>query len=693
MMKTLPTVFAGTGLATPQSETSGVQLVGLGFGPTLQDALSRAGVLVDDSSATGPMLHSLIGAAPFPTDEASDVEVPANVFALADSSDEETVPLAAARLGRSAGTVVHHEEGHWIVGLMPTTGTADLEGELGSSRLETSLGAWVEIGQVIRLVSSGQTQPPDTHPASNLSGKSPAPSEPSSGEIRSDAGSGSGLSTGSAEVHRFPVDTSPANRELGISAPGTPVSYQSTSAATELESRADGSRTGGPETVAQTDANEPNDGAPGDSSGISSEKESPLNATLTFEEENPGRNQAVDSAEPVRSFDSPEPDDGQNAISRSLLDLSAEARPMTSSSASDESARRVNRNADQGTVRGEYAAKTHVPVSATGDDLTRPAGVQLDLLFSPDEQLAAAERPSVALLQTKQLLSDKRVATAAMRLLGVRTEAGLRAQSEAAPLSDGSGDAGTLKAFTNALENAGLEVRSVENKPVARPESITKVPEKPSDISVETVNAEATSGKEEPRIETKQSTGDSGTQFEVRPTSGNASDKVTSDSRIEKTGNSGTDSANTQVRRASVPEETTAARPTDRVTIRVADANGNQMKITVTVSGERVHANISSETHADAQQLKGRVTELQRSLERHGFTDASVAVRREMPTDVGAGTKVNLVSSERADGVLNDSRANEEKSSRDGEGEPWRDRQERQQHRRDRQRERNGRQR
>ena len=65
----------------------------------------------------------------------------------------------------------------------------------------------------------------------------------------------------------------------------------------------------------------------------------------------------------------------------------------------------------------------------------------------------------------------------------------------------------------------------------------------------------------------------------------------------------------------------------DRVTLQVADVDGRQTRIRVSVLGDQVRATILPPDTTSARQLEQRMDELQATLVRQGFTDAKVTVQ------------------------------------------------------------------
>ncbi len=65
----------------------------------------------------------------------------------------------------------------------------------------------------------------------------------------------------------------------------------------------------------------------------------------------------------------------------------------------------------------------------------------------------------------------------------------------------------------------------------------------------------------------------------------------------------------------------------DRVTLQVADSDGRQTRIRVSVLGDQVRATILPPDSSSARQLEQRMDELQAALVRQGFTDAKVSVQ------------------------------------------------------------------
>lgn len=65
----------------------------------------------------------------------------------------------------------------------------------------------------------------------------------------------------------------------------------------------------------------------------------------------------------------------------------------------------------------------------------------------------------------------------------------------------------------------------------------------------------------------------------------------------------------------------------DRVTLQVADSDGRQTRIRVSVLGDQVRATILPPDSTSARQLEQRMDELQAALVRQGFTDAKVSVQ------------------------------------------------------------------
>lgn len=75
------------------------------------------------------------------------------------------------------------------------------------------------------------------------------------------------------------------------------------------------------------------------------------------------------------------------------------------------------------------------------------------------------------------------------------------------------------------------------------------------------------------------------------------------------------------------PGDEEAAGPADRVTLQVADDEGRQTRIRVSVSGNQLRAVITPPDSASARQLEQRMDQLHETLVRQGFADPKVVVR------------------------------------------------------------------
>lgn len=88
-------------------------------------------------------------------------------------------------------------------------------------------------------------------------------------------------------------------------------------------------------------------------------------------------------------------------------------------------------------------------------------------------------------------------------------------------------------------------------------------------------------------------------------------------------------------------EEAAAKAPSrgDRVTVEFVDDRGETGRLRVSVRGEQLQATIMPSDARMAEQLSSRVSELHRTLARHGFVDAQVTVREPAVSRSGTGER------------------------------------------------------